>query len=126
MKLNDTTAKNSFRYSWLLGRVYPYIKPYMSRVILGFLVAIPVGALEGVIAFFLKPYLDYVVGQKDLIFTICNHTYSISWSTLALSIPFAVVLFALLQGVLRYLNSYLTDWTSQKITNGVKIALFNK
>ncbi|MBQ4123515.1 ABC transporter ATP-binding protein [bacterium] len=126
MKLNDTTAKNSFRYSWLLGRVYPYIKPYMSRVILGFLVAIPVGALEGVVAFFLKPYLDYVVGQKDLIFTICNHTYSISWSTLALSIPFAVVLFALLQGVLRYLNSYLTDWTSQKITNGVKIALFNK
>ena len=126
MKLNDTTAKNSFRYSWLLGRVYPYIKPYMSRVILGFLVAIPVGALEGVVAFFLKPYLDYVVGQKDLIFTICNHTYSISWSTLALSIPFAVILFALLQGVLRYLNSYLTDWTSQKITNGVKIALFNK
>lgn len=126
MKLNDTTAANSFRYKWLLERIYPFIKPYMARVILGFLVAIPVGALDGVVAFFLKPYMDYVVGQKDLIFTVFNHTFSISWSSLALSIPFLVILFAVIQGVLRYLNSYLTDWTSQKITNGVKIALFNK
>lgn len=126
MKLKDTTAANSFRYKWLLQRIYPFIKPYMARVILGFLVAIPVGALDGVVAFFLKPYMDYVVGQKDLIFTVFNHTFSISWSSLALSIPFLVILFAVIQGVLRYLNSYLTDWTSQKITNGVKIALFNK
>ena len=126
MKLKDTTAKNSFRYSWLTARIYPYIKPYLGRVILGFLVAIPVGALDGVVAFFLKPYMDYVIGQKDLVFTVLNNTYSISWSALAVSIPFAVVLFAVVQGVLRYLNSYLTDWTSQKITNGVKIALFDK
>ena len=126
MKLKDTTAKNSFRYSWLVGRIYPYIKPFLGRVILGFLVAIPVGALDGVVAFFLKPYMDYVIGQKDLVFTVLNNTYSISWSALAVSIPFAVVLFAVVQGVLRYLNSYLTDWTSQKITNGVKIALFDK
>lgn len=126
MKLKDTTAKNSFRYSWLVGRIYPYIKPFLGRVILGFLVAIPVGALDGVVAFFLKPYMDYVIGQKDLVFNIFNITYTISWSTLAVSIPFAVVLFAVVQGVLRYLNSYLTDWTSQKITNGVKISLFDK
>ena len=126
MKLEATTAQNSFRYSWLLGRIFPFIKPFLGRVILGFLIAIPVGVLDGVVAFALKPYMDYVVGQKDLVFTLFNHSFSISCSLMAVAIPFAVVLFALIQGVLRYLNGYFTDWTSQKITNTVKIALFNK
>ena len=126
MKLSKTQAENSFKYSWLLSRIYPYIKPYMTRVIIGFLIAIPLGALDGVVAFSLKPYMDYVVGQKDLVFTLFKHTYTIEWSTIALVIPFGVVLFAAIQGLLRYLNGYLTDWTSKKITNGVKISLFSK
>ncbi len=126
MKLAQTTAQNSFKYSWLLGRIFPFIKPVLGRVILGFLVAIPVGALDGVVAFALKPYMDYVVGQKDLVFELFHRAFTISASTLALAIPFAVIFFAVFQGVLRYLNSYLTDWTSQKITNAVKISLFKK
>lgn len=126
MKLASTTAVNSFKYSWLMGRIYPFIKPFLGRVILGFLIAIPLGALDGVVAFSLKPYMDYVVGQKDLVFTLLHHTYTVSWSSIAVAIPFGVVLFAGIQGVLRYLNGYLTDWTSQKITNSVKISLFNK
>ncbi len=126
MKLSETTAKNSFKYGWLLNRIYPYIKPFMGRAILGFLVAIPVGALDGVVAFALKPYMDYVVGQKDWSFILFGHSYSISWSTMAVAIPFGVILFAGIQGVLRYLNTYLTDWTSQKITNTIKISLFER
>lgn len=126
MKLETTTANNSFRYSWLLGRIFPYIKPVLGRVILGFFVAIPVGLLDGVVAFALKPYMDYVVGQKDWVFTLANHSFSISHEFMATAIPFAVIFFAVFQGVLRYLNTYLTDWTSQRITNSIKIALFNK
>ena len=126
MKLQTTTAKDSFRYGLLLKRIFPYIKPVLGRVILGLLVAIPVGLLDGVVAFALKPYMDYVIGQKDFVFTLFSHTYTVEWSLIALAIPFAVVIFAGVQGVLKYLNSYLTDWTSQKITNNVKIALFNK
>ncbi len=126
MKLNDTTARNSFKYTWLLGRIFPFIRPFFGRVLLGFLVAIPVGLLDGVVAFALKPYMDYVVGQKNLEFTLFHHNYSISWSLMPMAIPFAVVFFAVVQGVLRYLNTYLTDWTSQKITNTVKIELFNR
>ena len=125
MKLNNTTAENSFRYNWLLGRIYPYVKPFMFRIILGVLVAIPVGILDGVTAFALKPYMDYVIGGKDLVMNVLGHTCTISCSVLATAIPFGVVLFALFQGVMRYLNEYLTSWTSQKITNGVKIKLFN-
>jgi subfamily B ATP-binding cassette protein MsbA len=126
MKLSKTTAQKSFEYSWLLSRIYPYIRPVMSRVILGFLVALPVGMLDGVVAFALKPYMDYVIGKHDLIFTLCGATFNIPYGLLAAVIPFGVVFFAIVQGVLRYLNSYLTDWTSQKITNSVKIALFSK
>ena len=126
MKLGDTNANNSFRYSWLLKRAFPFVKPVIFRVFLGILVAIPVGALDGVVAFALKPYMDYVIGQKDWVFTLFNHTHTVSYSTIAMLIPFAVIFFAVFQGVLRYLNEYLTDWTSQKITNSVKIALFNK
>ena len=112
MKLKYTTAETSFNYKWLLERIFPYIKPFLGRVILGFLIAIPVGMLDGVVAFSLKPYMDLVIGKKNLL--------------LAYILPFLVIFFAALQGILRYLNGYLTDWTSQKITNSVKIDLFSK
>ncbi len=126
MKLEATSAKNSFKYSWLLSRIFPYIKPYLFRIFIGFLIAIPLGLLDGVTAFALKPYMDYVVGGKTLEFTILNHDFTIESITMAFVLPFGVVLFALVQGVLKYLNEYITTWTSQKITNDVKIDLFHK
>ena len=125
MKLNNTTAANSFRYSWLLGRIFPFVKPFLFRIFLGVLVAIPVGLLDGVTAFALKPYMDYVIGCKDLVFNMFGHAFVVPYGALAAIIPFGVVLFAIFQGVMRYLNDYLTDWTSQKITNSVKIKLFS-
>ena len=126
MKLSKTKAQNSFKYSWLLSRLYPYIKPVMGRVILGFLVALPVGLLDGIVALSLKPYMDYVVGQKDWLLNIFGHHFIIPYGILAMIIPFAVIGFAMTQGFFKYLNSYLTNWTSQKITNSVKKGLFSK
>ena len=120
MKLKDTQALTSFKYGWLLKRVFPYIKPIMGRVILGFLIAIPVGLLDGIVSFSLKPYMDYVVGEQNLI--IGSH--EISYSLLAVLMPFGIIFFALFQGILRYLNAYFTDWTSFKMTNAVKKDLF--
>ena len=122
MKLKDTQALTSFKYTWLLKRIFPYIKPFMGRVILGFIIAIPVGLLDGIVSFSLKPYMDYVIGKQDL--TILGIT--IPYMTLAYAMPFAIVLFAALQGVLRYLNAYFTEWTSLKITNAVKMDLFSR
>ena len=123
MKLTETKIKRS--WAWLLKKMWPYMKPVLGRVLLGVLVAIPVGLLEGVTAFVLKPYLDYVINQKDLFFTLGGHDFTLTAAAMAYAIPLAVVVFAALQGVLRYLNEYLTDWTSQKMTNSVKISLFN-
>ena len=112
MKLKDTLAANSFDYAYLTKRIYKYIKPYLFRIILGFLIALPVGALDGVIAYALKPYMDEVLIKKNML--------------LAYIIPFGIVAFAALQGLLRYLNDYLTNWTGQKVTNDVKLGLFKK
>ena len=112
MKLKDTTAETSFSYVYLTKRIFKFIKPVLGRVILGFIVAIPVGLLDGVVAYALKPYMDEVLIKKNML--------------MAALIPFGIVLFAGLQGVLRYLNEYLTNWTGQKVTNSVKIALFDK
>ena len=126
MKLKATTAKNSFKYGWLLSRIWPYIKPYMFRIILGFLVAIPLGLLDGVTAFALKPYMDYVVGGKSLEFSILGHPFTITSIQMSVILPIGVILFAGFQGVLRYLNGYLSSWTSAHITNDVKFDLFER
>ena len=126
MKLSNTTAQNSFKYGWLLSRIWPYIKPYMFRIICGFLVAIPLGLLDGVTAFALKPFMDYVVGKQDWVFHILGHEFTLTWQMFAFIIPFGVIAFAGFQGVLRYLNDYISAWTSQRITNDVKFDLFHK
>ncbi len=126
MKLNATSAQNSFKYSWLLSRIFPYLKPYLFRIFLGFLIAIPLGLLDGVTAFALKPYMDYVIGGKSFDFSIMGHAFSVSSIQMAIILPLGVVLFAATQGVLRYLNDYISTWSSQKITNDVKISLFHK
>ncbi len=126
MKLSNTTAQNSFKYIWLLSRIFPYIKPYMFRIICGFIVAIPLGLLDGVTAFALKPYMDFVVGKQDWVFHVLGHEFTLTWQLFAYIIPFGVIAFAGFQGVLRYLNDYISAWTSQKITNDVKIDLFHK
>ena len=126
MKLSTTTAQNSFKYAWLLSRMWKYIKPYIFRITIGFFIAIPLGLLDGVMAFVLKPYMDYVVSGKDFHFAILNHSISITSIQMAFIIPIAVILFTAFQGILKYLNDYIASWTSNKITNDVKIELFHK
>ena len=126
MKLQNTTAENSFRYGWLLSRIMPFVLKYWFRIFLGILVAIPLGLLDGVTAFSLKPYMDYVVNANDFCFSILNHKFCITSIQIAVIIPFCVIIFAALQGILKYLNGYFCTWTGQKITNDLKIALFKK
>jgi len=125
-KLSSTSAQNSFRYGWLLSRIWPYIKPYWFRILIGFLIAIPLGLLDGVTAFALKPYMDFVIGGKDFTYSFHGFNLSITSLQMAYVIPIGVILFAALQGVLRYLNGYVSTWTSQRITNDVKFDLFER
>ncbi len=122
MKLESTSAKTAFNYKYLLWRIFPYIRPFLFRIFITFILAIPLGLLDGATALALKPYIDIVVNGNSVVYKGFEFTREF----LSSIIPFAIVLFAMAQGGLRYINSYLTDWLSAKISNSVKIDLFKK
>ena len=124
MKLSSTEAQNSFKYSWLIKRIFPFIKPYLLRIFIGFLVALPLGMLDGVTAYVLKPYMDFVINGKTFEYTIGNYHIVINSIQMALLLPFGVVFFTVIQGLLHYANEYICLWTSHKVTNDVKMRLF--
>ncbi|MBP5616952.1 MAG: ATP-binding cassette domain-containing protein [Elusimicrobiaceae bacterium] len=93
-------------------RMWPFIKPYWGRALLGVLLTIPVGALDGAVAMFLKPFMDKVMVDKQPHFSAL--------------IPFLIVGFTIVQGVLIYTSNYLNTWVAQKITMAVKRRLYAK
>ena len=126
LKLKDTQSKNAFRYGYLLNKMYPYIKKVLWRSVLLFLLAVPLGLLDGVVAFSLRPYMDFVVNGNELqTFELWGHTFKLQAFFIKL-IPIAIVLFALIQGVLKYVCNYLSDWTGNKMSNALKVDLFKK
>ena len=122
MRLDVISTDRAFDYGYLLNRIWPYIKPVMFRIIIGFALAIPLGLLDGATAFALKPYIDVVINNKPYVFK----TFELTRELLVVVIPWAIMLFAIIQGLLKYANSYLTDWISIKISNSVKEDLFKK
>lgn len=126
LKLKNTNTKNAFRYSYLLNKMYPYIKTVLGRTILLFILAVPLGLLDGVVAFSLRPYMDFVVnGNETQTFVLMGHTIKLQSFFIKL-IPFGIVFFALVQGLLKYICNYLTEWTGNKMSNNLKVDLFKK
>ncbi len=103
-------ARNAFVNNY--KRMWPYVKPYWRRGLLSILLAMPIGALEGVIAMSLKPYMDLVMIDKSI---------QAAWY-----IPLVIVLFTSLQGALTYAANYLNTWVGAKITNLLKLDLYKK
>lgn len=95
-----------------LSRILPYFRPYFFRTFLALGLAIPIGALDAVIALALKPYMDIVMLNKQI------HS---TWY-----IPFLIILFTTIQGSLNYLATYMNDWVGGRVTNDLKIDLYTK
>ena len=94
------------------SRMWPFVKPYWFRALLAVLICIPIGSLDAVIALSLKPYMDLVMVEK---------TVESPWY-----IPFGIVAFTTIQGMLHYLATYLNTWVGGKITNDLKFELYKK
>ena len=108
--LKELIFKNSLIVSY--RRMWPYIKPYRFRALLGVALAVPVGALDSVVALFLKPYTDDVLVAKN--------------ATFASYVPLLIIGFVLLQSILNYSVKYLTTWVGNKITLDIRKKLFAK
>lgn len=94
------------------SRILPFVKPYWFRALLAMLICIPIGGLDAVIALSLKPYMDLVMIEK---------TMQSPWY-----IPFGIVAFTIIQGLLNYIATYLNTWVGGKITNDLKKTLYKK
>ncbi len=122
MKLANTKTDNAFDYGFLSKRIFPYIKPLIPRMALAFILAVPLGLLDGATAYALKPYIDVVVNGNPM----NVRGFELTRDLLAALIPWLIVAFAVVQGLLKYINAYLTDWLSNTISNSIKLDLFRK
>jgi hypothetical protein len=77
------------------SRFLPFVKPYIFLAILGILLTVPVGALDAAIAWFLKPFMDNVMVNKN--------------DEFADLVPFIIVGFTVLQGSLITFLQLLMD-----------------
>ncbi len=95
-------------------KILPYVKPYWVRALIAVLITIPIGSMDAVIAWSLKPYMDVVMLEQQ------------ATKLQAMLIPFVIILFSSVQSLLNYTATYLNTWVGQKIAQDVKIALFDK
>ena len=95
-------------------KILPYAKPYWKRALIAVLITIPIGSMDAVIAWALKPYMDVVMVEKS----------TLGQSTVF--IPLLIIVFSLLQSLLTYTATYLNTWVGRKIANDVKKKLFAK
>ncbi|MBR5904546.1 MAG: ABC transporter ATP-binding protein [Alphaproteobacteria bacterium] len=92
--------------------MWPYIKPFWFRALMVLLLAIPIGSMDAVIAWAIKPYTDAVMLKENM---------AAGWY-----IPLIIIAFTCVQGVLTYMLSYLNTWVGANITNLLKADLFKK
>lgn len=105
-------ADGSQSLPYLYKRLYEYIKPYGFRALVATLITIPIGALDGAIAFSLRPYVNAMQVKQSM-------------ESVAL-VPFIIVGFTLVQGLLNYLSIYLNGWLGCKIMSDLQRDLFKK
>lgn len=78
------------------------------------LITIPIGSMDAVIAWSLKPYMDVVMLEQQ------------ATTAQTMLIPVLIIVFSSLQSLFNYTATYMNTWVGQKITQGVKIDLFDK
>lgn len=93
------------------SRMIPYIRRYWWQAAIAIFITIPVGALDAVIAWALKPYMDAVMVEKSA---------NTSW------IPLIIVSFSVFQGILTFMASYANTWVGSRIASDMKTDLFTK
>ena len=93
-------------------KMWKYVKPYWGRALLALVITIPIGAMDAVIAWALKPYMDIVMIEKGTNYTVY--------------IPILIILFTLVQSIFNYSATYLNTWVGQKVSMGLKTDLFKK
>ena len=107
-KINSMYLVQNYR------KILVYVRPYWFRALVAVLITIPIGSMDAVIAWSLRPYMDVVMVEKN---TGSSSTYLI---------PVLIVVFSCVQSLLNYTATYLNTWVGQRISMDVKMKLFGK
>jgi subfamily B ATP-binding cassette protein MsbA len=94
------------------AQILPYAKPYWFRAMLAILITVPVGSMDAVIAWSLKPFMDVVLVEKQT-----------GWT---MYIPLMIIAFSVLQALFTYIATYMNTWVGNKMANDMKKQLFQK
>ena len=96
MILSDLSNQASTSFWRGYRRFWPFLRPYWGIALLGIILTIPVGALDAVIALFLKPFTDQVMVDQEKQF--------------ADYVPLVIIGFTLIQGIFIYLSSLVNGY----------------
>ena len=107
-KINDNNFVKNYKRMW------PFVKPFKHRALLSMIICIPLGLLDAVIAWSLKPYMDVVLVAKEKTMLV------------TIGIPFVIILFTTFQGFCNYMGDYLNVWVGGKIAIKLKETLYKK
>ncbi len=105
-RLSQVKALKSYMF------ILPFAKPYWIRTLIAIAITAPIGAMDAVIAWSLKPFMDVVLIEKQA-----------GWT---MYIPLMIIVFSILQALFTYLATYLNAWVGYKISTDLKRKLFNR
>ena len=94
-------------------KMWQFVKPIWFRTLLALVICVPIGAMDGLIAYSLKPFTDTVMLNKGM-------------NSVSYLLPLAIILFTATQGVLNYIADYLNIWVGGKMTMALKLKLYRK
>ncbi len=112
MILSDLSAQRSTSFWRGYKLFWPFLKPYWLLALLGVLLTIPVGALDAVIALFLKPFTDNVMVNQQV--------------EAAYYVPIIIIGFTIVQGIFIYASSLVNSYVGGAINLLIRAKLYDK
>lgn len=110
--LSDLSTQESTSFIRGYKLFWPFLKPYIWMAVLGIALTIPVGALDAVIALFLKPFTDNVMVAQNV--------------EAAYYVPLVIIGFTLIQGLFIYLSSIVNSYVGGAINLLIRSKLYSK
>lgn len=110
--LSDLSQQDSTSFWRGYKRFWPFLKPYWMLAVLGIILTVPVGALDAVIALFLKPFTDQVMVEQEKQF--------------ADYVPLVIIGFTLIQGIFIYFSSLVNGYVGGAVNLLMRSKLYEK
>ncbi len=91
-------------------RLLPYIRPHLAWLVVGSLLALVVAAMDGAVAWLVKPAMDEIFIKRDLL--------------MLKLIPLALVAVYIIKATARYLQAYLMASVGERVVAGLRHDLY--